>query len=311
MLARHADDPTALRDLARLLEAGGQDAEARTVTARARAPTPTTPRSSCSRHASRRSSAIAPRPTPATASYVARHPATSTAGSRGRATRSNAGEPDRAVAEYRAVDRRAWPDRASRRAGARAARRRTLRGGRGGRARRGRVRRGRAGGTARARAERLSAGPPARRGPLYEDAADSAARHPVDATYRPGSRWRAIATSTPTACSATSSRAGRRPSRRPASSPADLWLLRGDVARKRGDFRRAREDYERAAELGAPLRAGVALERLDGATRPSGGVGYAFFADANRLEVNGGALWARAAAGRRGARSPSRRWCRS
>lgn len=128
--------------------------------------------------------------------------------------------------------------------------------------------------------------------PLYRDAQRSAEQRSVDATYRArlalaqdrdleayhllGDQLEGEAPPEPTS----------------ASSPAELWLLRGDVARKRGDFRAARDAYLRASDAGAALRADVALQRLDAATRPHAGAGYTFFADANRLEVNGGAVWA-------------------
>jgi tetratricopeptide (TPR) repeat protein len=127
--------------------------------------------------------------------------------------------------------------------------------------------------------------------PLFDDAEDSARAHGADATF--AARLAMARDHDLNAYGLLGDQLDGEAPPEPAAaaSPADLLLLRGDVARKRGDFRTARADYERAAELGAPLRADVALQRLDQDVRSHAGAGYAFFEDANRLEVNGGSVW--------------------
>lgn len=292
VLASRGDDAVALRRLAVLLEANGDDGEAAAITARARhaAPDDATLELLAARLAAKlgeRDAADA-----GYRAYVARHPDDLDGRLEAARHAVNSGHAELAAAEYEAIVDARGAD------GLRVERARAL------------LASGRyaeAEQVARAAVESAEEGPEARlalaqsvhlqgrprdAAPLFEDAHAAAQQHPVDATFMArlamardldlhaygllGDQLAGEAAPEPTS----------------AATPADLWLLRGDVARKRGDFRRARADYRRAGELGAALQAQVALERLDEATRPFGGAGYSFFADANRLEVNGGAAWA-------------------
>jgi Tfp pilus assembly protein PilF len=292
VLASHADDPVALRRLAVLLEADGDDAEAATVTRRARAASPDD--AGLELLAARLAAKLGERDAADEGyrGYVARHPGDVEGRLEAARHAVNAGHAELAADEYRAIVDARGP------AGLRVELTRAL------------LAAGRY-----AEAEEIARdavasdedGPEARlalaqsvylqgrprdAAPLFRDAQASAAQHPVDATY--GARLAMARDQDLNAYGLLGDQLAGEAAPEPtsAATPADLWLLRGDVAKKRGDFRRARADYERAAELGAVLRAQVAIERLDEATRPEAGAGYAFFADANRLEVNGGALWA-------------------
>ena len=291
VLARRGDDPEALRRLARLLETDGQDAEARTTIARARRAAPDD--AALELLAAHVAAKLGDREAAddGYASYVERHP--DDVDGRLEAARHavNAGAPEAAIDGYRAVIERRGPE------GLRVELARAL------------LAAGRyteAEPVARAAVASPEDGPEARlalaqsvylqgrprdAAPLFADARDSATHTPVDATFRArlalaqdhdleaygllGDQLAGEAPPEPTS----------------AASPAELWLLLGNVAQKRGDYRAAREAYARAGELGAPLRAAIASEALDAASGPHAGVGYAFFADANRLEVNGGAMW--------------------
>jgi len=292
VLAMKDDDPQTLRMLARLLETDGQDAAARDTVARARlhAPDDATLELLDARLAAKLGDRIAA--DAGYRAYVARHPDDLDGRLEAARHAVNAGDPELAIDEYHMV----IEDRGS--DGLRVELARALLAA---------SRYEEAEQVARAAVASDEDGPEARlalaqsvylqgrprdAAALYRDADESAARASVDATYRArlalgqdrdleayhllGDQLEGEAPPEPTS----------------ASSPAELWLLRGDVAKKRGDFRAARASYERASEEGASLRAGVALQRLDAATRPHAGAGYTFFADANRLEVNGGAVWA-------------------
>lgn len=292
VLAMQDDDPQALRMLARLLETDGQDAAARDAVARARvhAPDDATLELLDARLAAKlgdRAAADA-----GYRAYVARHPDDLDGRLEAARHAINAGDPALAIDQYHMVIEERGSD------GLRVELARALLAA---------SRYEEAEEVARAAVASDEDGPEARlalaqsvylqgrprdAAALYRDAEESAARASVDATYRArlalgqdrdleayhllGDQLEGEAPPEPTS----------------ASSPAELWLLRGDVAKKRGDYRAAREAYLRAGEAGAALRADVALQRLDAATRPHAGAGYTFFADANRLEVNGGAVWA-------------------
>ncbi|WP_421863995.1 tetratricopeptide repeat protein [Parvibaculum sp.] len=287
-----ADDPRALRMLARLLETDGQDTAALEVVARARTQAPDD--ATLELLAARLAAKLGDRRTADAGyrSYVGRHPEDLDGRLEAARHAVNAGTPELAVDEYRAVIAARGP------AGLRVDLARAL------------LAAGRyeeAEEVARDAVASDEDGPEARlalaqsvflqgrardAAPLFRDAHESAAHHPVDASYHPRLALAQDRDLEAYGLLGDQLEGEAPPEPASASSPADLWLLRGDVAKKRGDFRRARDAYGRAAELGAPLRAGVALERLDAATRPSAGAGYTFFADANRLEVNGGAAWA-------------------
>ena len=291
VLEHHEDDPQALRRLAVLLETQGENAEAAAVTTRARTANPGDARLEIldARLAAKlgdRAAADA-----GYRAYVARHPDDLDGRLEAARHAVNAGQPDLAVDEYRAVsDAR----------GAEGLRveivRALLAAGRYAEAEE----------VARAAIASPEDGPEARLGlaqsvslqgrprdaaPLFDDAAASARTHGADATFAARLAMAQDHDLDAYGLLGDQLAGGAPPEPAAAASPADLWLLRGDVARKRGDFRAARADYERAGELGAPLRAEVALQRLDEDVRAHAGAGYAFFKDANRLEVNGGSVW--------------------
>jgi len=292
VLAARDDDPQALGMLARMLESENQDAEAQQVVARARARTPEDP--VLELLAARLAAKLGERDAADAgyAAYVARHPDDGDGRLEAARHAVNAGRPEDAIAEYRAViaargetGLRVELARALLAAGryeeAEEVARHAIAADEDGPEAR----------LALAQSVYLQ-GRPREASALYRDAEEVAARASVDATFR--SRLALAQDRDLGAYHLLGDQlAGEAPPEpTTASSPAELWLLRGDVARKRGDFRSARDAYERASEMGAPLKAGVALERLDAATRPHVGAGYTFFADANRLEVNGGAVWA-------------------
>ena len=291
VLEERPDDPRALRQLAVLLEQQGADIEAAQVAARARAANPDD--AAIELLAARLAAKLGNREVADTGyrTYVARHP--DDVDGRLEAARHavNAGQPDLAVDLYRSVTDVRGAD------GLQVERARALLAA---------ARYAEAEQAARDAVASPEDGPEARlalaqsvylqgrprdAAPLFEDAAASANQRGADATFAArlamardhdlhaygllGDQLEGEAPAEPDA----------------AVSPADLRLLRGDVARKRRDFHTARAEYERAAELGAPLRAGVALQRLDRDVRSHAGAGYAFFQDANRLEVNGGSAW--------------------
>ena len=291
VLQDHADDPRALARLAVLLEANGENAAAAQVTARARAANPDDDRLELL--AARLAAKLGDRASADAGyrAYVANHPGDLDGRLEAARHAVNAGQPDLAVDEYHAVIDARGAD------GLRVELMRALlASGRYAEAEevaRDAVASGEDGPEARlglAQSVYLQ-GRPRDAAPLFDDAAASARTHGADATFAArlamardhdldaygllGDQLAGVAPPEPQG----------------AASPADLWLLRGDVARKRGDYRTARADYERAAELGAPLRADVALQRLDEDVRAHAGAGYAFFEDANRLEVNGGSAW--------------------
>ncbi|MBY0274984.1 tetratricopeptide repeat protein, partial [Candidatus Binatia bacterium] len=290
VLDDHADDPQALRRLAVLLESDGDDEEAARITSRARTANPDD--ASLELLAARLAAKLGQRDVADAGyrTYVANHPGDVDGRLEAARHAVNAGRTELAVDEYRAVIDAHGAD------GLRVELTRAL------------LAAGRyaeAEQVARDAVASPEDGPEARlalaqsvylqgrprdASPLFADAADSARAHGADATF--AARLAMAQDHDLDAYGLLGDQIeGADAEPTSAASPADLWLLRGDVARKRGDFRTAREDYQRASELGAVLRADVALQKLDADVRAHAGAGYAFFKDANRLEVNGGSAW--------------------
>lgn len=291
VLDRHENDPRALRRLAVLLEEQGENAEAAQVTAHARAANPDD--ATLELLAARLAAKLGDRASADQGyrAWVSRHPDDLDGRLEAARHAVNAGQPDLAIDDYRTVIDARGP------AGLRVELARAL------------LASGRyaeAEAVARDAVASDEDGPEARlalaqsvylqgrprdAAPLFDDAEDSARAHGADATF--AARLAMAQDHDLNAYGLLGDQLDGEAPPEPstAASPADLLLLRGDVARKRGDFRTARADYERAAELGAALRADVALQRLDQDVRSHAGAGYAFFEDANRLEVNGASAW--------------------
>lgn len=291
VLEHHEDDPRALRRLAVLLETGGEDADAAQVTARARDANPGD--AQLELLAARLAAKLGDRATADAGyrAYVASHPEDHDGRLEAARHAVNAGQPDVAIDDYRTViDARGA-------SGLRVELARAL------------LASGRyaeAEDVARDAVASDEDGPEARlalaqsvylqgrprdAAPLFDDARSSARAHGADATFAARLAMAQDHDLNAYGLLGDQLEGQAPPEPSGAASPADLLLLRGDVARKRGDFRTARADYERASRLGAALRADVALRRLDDDVRSHAGAGYAFFNDANRLEVNGASAW--------------------